>query len=271
MKPEVCALIEANQTINLFLNEFLQHMKKQILATTTLMAFAMGAEAVTIASQDFGLTNFASPTSFAGAGPVTHTSTNGSTDLGFTASGQVAGAGFFGVNADEHFRFSHFAAGSNRSDLSFDNGDTDTGFVAFDSVNLAGFSSNSVSFTLDNNVGSSNSGDDDLVVRLFLNGSSTGTIIFDTRGPGDGAINPAQDVIDPSASYDSVNRVLTYDFLDSDTSAILRVDALVDDNGNDGYFIDNVVFSGTAVVVPEPSSTALIGIGGIALLLRRRK
>ena len=33
--------------------------------------------------------------------------------------------------------------------------------------------------------------------------------------------------------------------------------------------IDNVAFSGTAV--PEPSSTALLGLGGFALILRRRK
>ena len=35
--------------------------------------------------------------------------------------------------------------------------------------------------------------------------------------------------------------------------------------------IDNVAFQGTAVVVPEPSSTALFGLGGLALILRRRK
>lgn len=37
---------------------------------------------------------------------------------------------------------------------------------------------------------------------------------------------------------------------------------------NDGY-VDLVTFSTT--VVPEPSSTALLGLGGLALILRRRK
>lgn len=34
-------------------------------------------------------------------------------------------------------------------------------------------------------------------------------------------------------------------------------------------FVDNVTLNGTAV--PEPSSTALLGLGGLALILRRRK
>ena len=39
-------------------------------------------------------------------------------------------------------------------------------------------------------------------------------------------------------------------------------------NSNDGY-VDLVSFSTTAV--PEPSSAALLGLGGLALILRRRK
>ena len=39
--------------------------------------------------------------------------------------------------------------------------------------------------------------------------------------------------------------------------------------GHNGFLIDEVSFDGTAV--PEPSSTALLGLGGLALILRRRK
>jgi len=43
-------------------------------------------------------------------------------------------------------------------------------------------------------------------------------------------------------------------------------------DGGDGHFksIDSLTLNGD-VVVPEPSSTALLGLGGLALLLRRRK
>ena len=41
--------------------------------------------------------------------------------------------------------------------------------------------------------------------------------------------------------------------------------SFVNEFGNTGYEIDNVA------VVPEPSSAALLGLGGLALILRRRK
>ena len=41
------------------------------------------------------------------------------------------------------------------------------------------------------------------------------------------------------------------------------------DNGYAGSDIGNITLNGTAV--PEPSTTALLGLGGIALILRRRK
>jgi hypothetical protein len=38
-----------------------------------------------------------------------------------------------------------------------------------------------------------------------------------------------------------------------------------------GTLIDDVTLSVTAAAVPEPSTTALLGLGGLALILRRRK
>jgi len=44
--------------------------------------------------------------------------------------------------------------------------------------------------------------------------------------------------------------------------------------GNDGAHyndIDNIIINANIILVPEPSSTALLGLGGIALILRRRR
>lgn len=42
-------------------------------------------------------------------------------------------------------------------------------------------------------------------------------------------------------------------------------------NADRGHAMDNIVLNGTVSAVPEPSSTALLGLGGLALILRRRK
>ena len=48
---------------------------------------------------------------------------------------------------------------------------------------------------------------------------------------------------------------------------------LADDTNTSAYVhrIDNVTLNGIVAVVPEPSSTALLGLGGLAVLLRRKR
>lgn len=41
--------------------------------------------------------------------------------------------------------------------------------------------------------------------------------------------------------------------------------------GGHHLFLDNVAFSGDLSVIPEPSSLALLGLGGLGMLIRRRK
>ncbi len=53
----------------------------------------------------------------------------------------------------------------------------------------------------------------------------------------------------------------TFDFTDpAKSNSLARADTM-----------DNVVLTGTFAAVPEPSSTALLGLGGLALIMRRRK
>ncbi|MFC5050439.1 PEP-CTERM sorting domain-containing protein [Rubritalea spongiae] len=63
---------------------------------------------------------------------------------------------------------------------------------------------------------------------------------------------------------------LTDSGFDVVTSVEFRIyldDRAGNQNSSSGTYIDNVVIS----AVPEPSSTALLGLGGLALILRRRK
>ena len=56
----------------------------------------------------------------------------------------------------------------------------------------------------------------------------------------------------------------------ANTGANLFVQITVIDGANQGQVaLDNIVLDHT--VVPEPSSTALLSLGGLALIMRRRK
>ncbi|MGJ8673192.1 PEP-CTERM sorting domain-containing protein [Rubritalea sp.] len=56
----------------------------------------------------------------------------------------------------------------------------------------------------------------------------------------------------------------------SDVESIeFRINMDVFNSGN--MQIDNVIVNGDVVAVPEPSSASLLGLGGLALILRRRK
>ena len=203
----------------------------------------------------------------------------GGRDLGFTASGKILGSGgSLGVTTDGRFRFAHFSLGSNRSESGlFDT--KMTAFVRFDSVDFSRSTSNTLTMTLADLALSTNTDDDDIVVRLFLNGSATGKRIYDTRGGGNGKAG-ARAIVSP-ARYS--NGVITYDFDDSSDSVVLRVDAMVDDEEKsgdvhqDGYFIDDVLFTGTAIApkrssaVTQRPTAALIGLGRLTLSLRSRK
>ena len=70
----------------------------------------------------------------------------------------------------------------------------------------------------------------------------------------------------------------TFTGLNNTNVTFTLVDAAGGNNnqGNNGAnnhysFIDNVTITGTVDAVPEPSTTALLGLGGLALILRRRK
>ena len=62
-----------------------------------------------------------------------------------------------------------------------------------------------------------------------------------------------------------------FDGLSAITIRIAYDDRESNNGGASATRLDNWTLNGTVVPVPEPSSTALLGLGGLALILRRRK
>jgi hypothetical protein len=67
---------------------------------------------------------------------------------------------------------------------------------------------------------------------------------------------------DPNFAIRMVNASTGADDLDTDGSPL--------NNTSGNWRFDNVIISGTAVVVPEPASISTVGLAGLALLSRRR-
>ena len=104
------------------------------------------------------------------------------------------------------------------------------------------------------------------------NGAPTWTISSDLGG---GTITPntANGVGTGNWNTDSASLALAGSFsgLNNTSVTFTLSNAAGGNNSTDtwGTWIDNVVLTGEAV--PEPSTTALLGLGGLALILRRRK
>ena len=137
--------------------------------------------------------------------------------------------------------------------------DNRSGFALFGTVDLSGHDSSTMTLDLTTS-GVFVGGDDAMFVRLYLDGSATGIDVLTMFG------DSHSTALDTDATF--VGGKLTYNFDDAVNNAELIIGFNVDDSTDD-YIIDNVSFDGTAI--PEPTTTALLGLGGLALILRRRK
>ncbi|MEE9366834.1 MAG: hypothetical protein V3W44_09125, partial [Dehalococcoidales bacterium] len=250
-------------------------MKRLIILLMVVLAVGVMAgivNAQTEVSQDFGVANFAADTSFNSTSVGTHTGT-GPTDLGFVASGLCSSGGtppaHHGVT-NNRYEFMHFSSNSGviqteAADPTYgvDFGNPRTGYILFDSVDLGGGSS--LSMSVGEITGATNTGDDEVVIRVYVNGEpGLGKDIFDTRADGNGELDSGDargGAIYVEDTVDDMGGILTYDFAPSDTSVILYVAVFTDDDG-DGYYIDDIVISsaGTAQLV-SPIVWALVDVG----------
>ena len=130
-------------------------------------------------------------------------------------------------------------------------------YALFNSVDLSGFDSSTLTLDIEQN--SIGAKPDSMFVRLYLNGSTTGIDLLTIDGAN-------TETLATGTTFSG--GTLTYSFDDAVTDAELFIGFEADDSA-DYWTLDDVSFDGTAV--PEPSTTALLGLGGLALILRRRK
>ena len=235
-------------------------IKTQYIASLAAACVAMShSHAAVIAEYDF------------------NTDLNASTaDANITAGAVTSGAGISGDSGRSSISNSLFALASATSTASISVGTAianddyfsvtigaDSGYyMDLDSITLDyGYTRNGAIF-----------GDKDLKAYIF---SSFTGFVDASDILGDKVISTTVD--DNSLQYPGGSPSLTvdlsaYNYVWSGGEIEFRI-YLADTTNNGAYIhrIDNVTLNGVVAAVPEPSSTALLGLGGLALMLRRKR
>jgi hypothetical protein len=97
----------------------------------------------------------------------------------------------------------------------------------------------------------------DFPVDYTISATSSGGAIADITGTLPSGITGGGDEVDVFIAFNSAN------FNDTDTLSILF-------EGNSGIKASDLIISNLRTSVPEPSSLALLGLGGLAMIRRRR-
>jgi len=213
-------------------------MKKvSILSLTALASFSM-AQAVTLLSYDFatgldGLASSVSPYGFASI----EIPTGGHWSLGtgnLTAIGDDIGTG---VTTDENGFFITY---------------TISGLGAGESIDLTNITYDYTGFASSTRVGAGAPGN-----PISINpADGDGSFDYATEAP---AQSPAVAVNLGTGLTNGDTVIIELGFRDGPNANGLT------------YTVDNLVIEGDVNTIPEPSSTALLGLAGMALILRRRR
>ncbi|MGB2351812.1 MAG: PEP-CTERM sorting domain-containing protein [Akkermansiaceae bacterium] len=240
----------------------MKNMKTHYFTFFTTACLAMShAHAAVIAEYDF------------------NTDLNASTeDANVTAGAFTSGAGISGAGESGRSGTTNslFALASATSTTTLSVGDAISADDYF-SVTIgvdSGYYMNLDSFTLDFGYTRNGAlfGDKDLKAYIFSSADGfvdAGDILGDLTNTATVSNNSVQY---PGGSPNLTVDLSTFDYVWSGGEIEFRI-YLSDTTNSNGYIhrIDNVTLNGTVAVVPEPSSTALLGLGGLAVLLRRKR
>lgn len=249
-------------------------MKKISIITAAICACAISSQAALIAGYDFNHTPTATVTVLSAdlaTSPLFAATDN---DANVTASNLSVGSGLTGLTyvSNDSGDYFQIAEGNGMSDGTHaDEGDITT---FMDAANTAG---DYIEFTITATAGSTL----DLTTLTFdfaraIRGTNDFAVLTDVdtfasyvaledQAAGTGLLTDA----DAAQSVDL--SAAAYQGLSDITFRIVFDDRQANSGGASASIIDNIIVNGTVVPIPEPSSTALLGLGGLALILRRRK
>ncbi len=210
---------------------------KLITTLAIISASAMGAQAAVVFSDDFESYNLSDPAAM-------------SPNWAWNGNGTAP-------NASRIFNTPNFGGSrlwiANAGAARAGSGINSTAVIALDAATDYVFSAALVTET--DQAGRTATG----TVTLLVDGATVATQAFTARGDGTGA---------DDNTYE--DQMTTFDF-NSGAGGNLEIRIAFDDADGSNPFvgIDNVGVE--TAPVPEPSSAALLGLGGLALILRRRK
>lgn len=248
-------------------------MKKTSIITAAICASAISSQAALIAGYDFNHTPTATATVLSADLATSSLFAATATDANVTASNLSVGSGLTGLtyvsNTEDYFQI---AEGNGMSDgIHADGGDItafmDTAYAAGDYIEFtvtatAGSTLDLTTLTFD--FARADRGTNDYAVRTSVDGFSAYAALEDQAAPvGFPSVAGAAQSVDLSAA--------AYQGLSDITFRVIFDDRQNNNGGGSASVIDNIIVNGTVVPIPEPSSTALLGLGGLALILRRRK
>ncbi|MGJ8655205.1 MAG: PEP-CTERM sorting domain-containing protein [Akkermansiaceae bacterium] len=249
----------------------MKHTHTLTIITAALCASAISSQAALIAEYDFNHSPTATVTVLSGSLASSSLFAATDNDANVTASNISVGSGLTGLtyvsNTEDYFQI---AEGNGMSDgVHADGGDITTdmnaAYAAGDYIEFlvtagAGFTLDLTTLTFD--FARAERGTNDYAVLTSVDGFSAYAALVDQAAPeGLPSVAGAAQSVDLSAA--------AYQGLSDITFRVIFDDRQNDTGGASASVIDNIIVNGT--VVPEPSSTALLGLGGLALILRRRK
>ena len=256
----------------------MNNMTKIIAMSVAVASGTSMASAAVISFTDLGVADALGALQADGSGTDLAVSRAASTG-GFTYSVTYTGADFDGVGGNDTLTFDVVVTGYNGSTYSYSATPGASSMTALGSTVGIDTSKSSWSSIAGSNPDRFLAGQtlEFSVSNLSVTGTTSGYVAtldsFDGFRVKEDASSNHRGVIGIENSLNSYHTDGSADFNGlSETPVLYITSASTSNNGR--YGIENVDFNievVSSVAVPEPSSTALIGLGGLALILRRRK